>query len=237
MARIRTVKPEFFTSEDICALSPLARLLYIGTWLEADREGRLTWKPNTLKTRYLPNDAVDIQVLCTELIDHGLVVLYGYGFAYIPTFLEHQVINPRESKSKIPEPTAEDAARVLHASRRVLHAPSLPSLSVPFTSGGGAGGTNLILSPAQYAKRLEFCAFVGSRLEVPKALHRELVGLHGGLNPEGEIQQWYVDLNTEIEASGEPISPSIYKWLKARYQHWRPATSNVTDQIDGWAKS
>ncbi len=29
MARIRTIKPEFFTSEDVVALSPLARLLFI----------------------------------------------------------------------------------------------------------------------------------------------------------------------------------------------------------------
>ena len=43
MARIRTIKPEFFTSDDICALSPLARLLYVGLWCEADREGRLVW--------------------------------------------------------------------------------------------------------------------------------------------------------------------------------------------------
>ena len=45
MARIRTIKPEFFTSDDICALSPLARLLYVGLWCEADREGRLVWTP------------------------------------------------------------------------------------------------------------------------------------------------------------------------------------------------
>ena len=45
MARIRTIKPEFFTSEDIVALSPLARLLFIALWCEADREGRLVWKP------------------------------------------------------------------------------------------------------------------------------------------------------------------------------------------------
>ena len=49
MARIRTIKPEFFTSDDICALSPRARLLYIGLWCEADREGRLVWAPRGFK--------------------------------------------------------------------------------------------------------------------------------------------------------------------------------------------
>lgn len=104
MARIRTIKPAFFTSEDIMALSPLARLLYIGTWLEADRDGRLTWKPNTLKVRYLPGDQCDIDQVSKELLERGLIVLYGDGLAHIPTFLDHQVVNPRELKSKLPDP-------------------------------------------------------------------------------------------------------------------------------------
>jgi hypothetical protein len=74
MARIRTIKPDFFTSDDICALSPLARLLYIGLWCEADREGRLVWAPRVLKRRYLPEDNCDIEALCRELIERELVV-------------------------------------------------------------------------------------------------------------------------------------------------------------------
>ena len=110
MARIRTIKPEFFTSEDIVALSPLARLLYIATWCEADKEGRLAWKPGTFKLRYLPADNCDINALCAELVSSGLVVLYGDGLAYIPSFGKHQHINPRESASSLPEPDA--SARV-----------------------------------------------------------------------------------------------------------------------------
>ena len=106
MARIRTVKPEFFTSEDIVSLSPLARLLYIATWCEADKEGRLVWKPMTFKLRYFPGDNCDIQAMCKEIVDAGLVVLYGEGYAVIPSFKAHQHINPRESDSNLPEPVA-----------------------------------------------------------------------------------------------------------------------------------
>ncbi len=113
------------------ALSPLARLLYIGVWLDADREGRLTWKPNTLKVRYLPGDQCDINQVSKELLDRGLIVLYGDGLAYIPTFLEHQVINPRESKSKIPSPDDVSSSRVSDASLRVSDAPSFHSLPIP----------------------------------------------------------------------------------------------------------
>lgn len=101
MARIRTIKPEFFTSEDIVSLSPLARLLYIALWCEADREGRMVWKPATFKLRYLPGDNCDVQALCTEIIDRGLIKLYGDGLAFVPSFLAHQHINPRESASQL----------------------------------------------------------------------------------------------------------------------------------------
>jgi uncharacterized phage protein (TIGR02220 family) len=112
MARIRTIKPEFFTSEDIVALQPFARLLYIALWCEADREGRLAWRPQTFKMRYLPADSVDIGALCQELTGRELVQLYGNGYAFIPGFASHQHVNPREAASKLPEPsfTRNDAS-------------------------------------------------------------------------------------------------------------------------------
>ena len=103
MARIRTIKPEFFTSENIVALSPFARLLFIATWCEADREGRLTWKPKTFKMRYLPADDLDINELCNELISNGLVCLYGEGLAYIPTFQKHHHVRGRVDHQRQPE--------------------------------------------------------------------------------------------------------------------------------------
>lgn len=106
MARIRTIKPEFFTSEDIVGLSPLTRLLYIAIWCEADKEGRLVWKPMTFKLRYFPADNCDIQAMCAEIVSAGLVVLYGTGYAYVPAFKAHQHINPRETASQLPEPDA-----------------------------------------------------------------------------------------------------------------------------------
>lgn len=106
MSRIRTIKPEFFTSEDIVELTPLARVFYIALWCEADREGRFKWKPKTLKMRYLPSDDCDINELANELIQLGLISIYTISnteFAEIPSFSRHQVINNREKESDIPE--------------------------------------------------------------------------------------------------------------------------------------
>lgn len=105
MSRIRTIKPEFFTSEDIVSLSPLARLFYVSLWCESDREGRFEWKPRTFKLRYLPGDDCDVEELALELTGAGLVDLYeveGKQYAQIPSFTKHQVINNRESLSTFP---------------------------------------------------------------------------------------------------------------------------------------
>jgi hypothetical protein len=96
----------------------------------------------------------------------------------------------------------------------------------------------LIVSPKEYARRQEFCAFVGARLQVPKSLHGELRGLLGGANTDSELMAWYGDLDAEIEQSGESIAPDVFKWLKARYAKWQHATGDgINDQIDAWAKS
>lgn len=115
MARIRTIKPEFFTSDDIVSMTPLARLFYVSLWCEADREGRLSWNTRTLKRRYLSADDVDIDMLASELTDAGLIEIYeveGRLYAEILSFKNHQVINNREAESVLP-------SRVKDASRRV----------------------------------------------------------------------------------------------------------------------
>ena len=105
MARIRTIKPEFFTSEDIVNLTPLSRLFYVSLWCESDREGRIDWKPKTFKLRYFPGDNCNIDLMAKELIAAKLIIIYevdGIEFAEIPTFKEHQVINNREAESTRP---------------------------------------------------------------------------------------------------------------------------------------
>lgn len=116
MARIRTIKPEFFTSSDILELTPLSRLFYIALWCEADREGFLNWSPKTLKFRYLPGDDVEVETIGAELEKAGLIKIFtcddGKELAEIPSFKTHQVINNRESESSL-------ASRVKGASERV----------------------------------------------------------------------------------------------------------------------
>lgn len=108
MARIRTIKPEFFTSESILELEPLARLFFISLWCEADREGRLAWKPKTLKYRYLPADDADIDKIAESLIANDLIEIYtvdGKEYCQVCNFQNHQVVNNREKDSVLPKPS------------------------------------------------------------------------------------------------------------------------------------
>lgn len=107
MARIRTLKPEFFTSADIVSLTAFARLFYQALWCESDREGKLKWNLKTLKLRYFPGDECDLPARAVELKEQGNLVLYevnGESLAFLPNFSRHQSINNKEAQSVLPDP-------------------------------------------------------------------------------------------------------------------------------------
>lgn len=58
MPRIRTIKPEFWSSPDTAQASPLARLTYIAMWTWADDYGRGTLNLKELEGFIFPNDDV-----------------------------------------------------------------------------------------------------------------------------------------------------------------------------------
>lgn len=124
MARIRSIKPEFWTDEKVVKLSPLARLLFIGLWNFADDEGRMVYSPSRIKMQVLPSDSADISELLGEIRRKKLVVVYTESRQIPPTFSDfdsledetvylqvvkfdkHQKIDKR-TKSKLPSiPTA-----------------------------------------------------------------------------------------------------------------------------------
>ena len=67
MARIRSVHPSLFTDEAWVSCSPLARLLYIGLWTDADDQGLFEWKPLQIKMRLLPGDSADVAAMRAAL--------------------------------------------------------------------------------------------------------------------------------------------------------------------------
>ncbi len=111
MARIRSIKPEFWSDARLALeLSRDARLLYIALWNEADDAGRFQAHPARLRGVVFPYDS-DIQVQLIEdslrtLSDTGRAVLYevdGEPYCQLTKFAEHQKIN-RPTPSRLPAP-------------------------------------------------------------------------------------------------------------------------------------
>lgn len=79
MARIRTIKPEFWTSEQVMECSAMARLLFIGIWNFCDDAGNHPMSPKTIKALVFPGDditALAVEGLLAELVSNRLITIY-----------------------------------------------------------------------------------------------------------------------------------------------------------------
>lgn len=115
MSRARNIKPGFFKNEDLVELPFEYRLLYIGLWTLADREGRLEDRPKRIKMEVFPADDVDIEAALHALHGAGFVQRYeidGRRYVSIPAWKKHQNPHCRESASKIPPPPKASAGTV-----------------------------------------------------------------------------------------------------------------------------
>lgn len=70
MPRIRYLKPEFFSDEDLCSLPYQARLTFAGLWCYADKSGRLEDRPKFLKISIFPYDNIDMEKQLQLLTNH-----------------------------------------------------------------------------------------------------------------------------------------------------------------------
>lgn len=103
MARIRTIKPEFWTDEKVVQLPFEVRLLFVGLWNFADDEGYLADEPDRIRLQVLPSDDVDIEAGIDLLVSAGLVercqMQNGGTSLLIPHFCDHQKIShPTKSR-------------------------------------------------------------------------------------------------------------------------------------------
>ncbi len=113
MPRIRSIKPQFFLNDELASLHPLDRLLFIGLWTMADRDGRLEERPLKIKAALLPYDAYDIEEALKRLSGKKFIVRYGVraeksaekaNYIEISNFRKHQCPNVKEPESTIPAP-------------------------------------------------------------------------------------------------------------------------------------
>lgn len=162
MARIRTIKPSFFTDADLGELSFACRLVFVGLWCHADREGRLKDNPRELKVQILPYDTENLDDLLTTLCQPkhsnpqiSFIVRYevdGEKFIHINSFSEHQYPHIKEVPSTIPAPNKNSA--------NIVSGLFQPANKGKGTIKGTIKGKNrflhhILLTPEEYKKLIE----------------------------------------------------------------------------------
>lgn len=110
MPRIRTIKPEFFTSPSTAKLSSDARILFIAMWCWADDYGKGETNLNGLLGLAFPEsddkDRKELQSLCKEIQSACKVEFYvaeERAYYAIPSWDKHQKTQ-RKADSRIPDP-------------------------------------------------------------------------------------------------------------------------------------
>lgn len=117
VARIRTIKPEFFTSLTIAELPLRARLTFIGLWTHVDDEGRCIADARLIKAAVWPLDDITREDVARDLgalTESSLITQYEAGnrrYLAVRGWDEHQRIN-RATPSRFPAPDSPDSTVV-----------------------------------------------------------------------------------------------------------------------------
>lgn len=126
LLRIRQIHPAFWNSPDIVCLPIEARLLFIGLWNIADREGRLEDNHERIGMQIFPKENFDIDALLSRMEARKIILRYeveGTKYINITAFAKHQHCHIKEQASRIPAPRKPGASPV--------HAPDKPGGSPP----------------------------------------------------------------------------------------------------------
>lgn len=187
MARLRTVKPEFWTDERVGEVSVTARLLFIATWNFADDHGGLDRSSKQLKAQAFPYDNIDCEPLVQELLNARLLIEYEVGgkkYLHIKGFRTHQKVE-KPGRNRVP--LYEEKA----STHRILPEPS------PSSSGSSLG-----------------IGVESSRVEsTRKEGDAPLAPANGLIKPEGEMAIALRDLGVVVRST----DPVLHGWLKAGF--------------------
>ncbi len=108
MARIRTVKPEFWTSEQVMEISPLARLAFIALWTFSDDNGVHPASYKTLRAEAFAGDDITADAvagLVSEMLREGLLGDFesnGKRYWFVTGWGKHQRIDKPTYRHPVP---------------------------------------------------------------------------------------------------------------------------------------
>ena len=107
MARIRTVKPDFWKHEELSELPEVVHMFAAALLNYSDDEGFFNANPKLIKAELFPlrEPSMNVHGMLSELSKIGYIKLYkgvdGKTYGHVVNFLEHQKVNrPQASKYK-----------------------------------------------------------------------------------------------------------------------------------------
>ena len=122
MARIRTIKPEFWTDSFMVQLPPLARLIYIALWTAADDHGLIPDEPERLAMEVMPKEDALVFDDWFQFFEASgrieLLAVEGATFYRIGKWETHQRVD-KPSKSRIFREGSRKVAIPLGVRRKV----------------------------------------------------------------------------------------------------------------------
>lgn len=146
MARIRSIKPEFWTDPDIVAMPMAARLFLIGCWNHADDYGVLRDDPERLRLQIMPADPIDAVDIVDELVESKFLVRMiapdGTALLVVRTFTIHQKIDKR-AVGRWGHPDDFTPAESHRSTPAPAPSPPIPTTPTPGGEGTGTEGTGL----------------------------------------------------------------------------------------------
>lgn len=120
MARIRTIKPEFWTDEKMAVLDPMTRLVFLGLISMADDFGRLIDNIKSIDGMLFPHTEESSREALETLAKLGRTLRYkskaGQQLIQIVKWSDHQKVN-HPGKEILPPPSPEDWAKPVTAQR------------------------------------------------------------------------------------------------------------------------
>lgn len=206
MARIRSVKPEFWTSEQVAECSPNARLLFIGIWNFCDDYGVHPASCARLKMQIFPSDSLsvsDVKALVGEIVAAKLMVEYqvdGESFWHVTGWDRHQKIDMKTGK--YPMPNGKIGSRVR---REPQDSPNNHRMS----------GEHSVTEKEKEKEKEKEEASLSSSDNIPNCPHSEIVDLyHRYLPANPRMKVWNGDRTKSLMARWreDPKRQSLDYW-------------------------
>lgn len=241
MPRARNIKPSFFTNEALAECSMSARLLFIGLWTLADREGRLEDRPKKIRAEVFPYDLCDCAPLLDELAKGGFIVRYsvdGGSYIFIPTFTKHQSPHVKEKPSTIPAPDKHGASIGLEPDQHRTstgQAPDKPSNSLnqhPLNPESGILNPECGMRNVGNPRTLPFPAAKSDPPKIPQTLDTDefreaFTKWEAYLRERGDVVVTSSGLEADLyELAGHPVETAI---AMIQFTRRRKAKGLITD--------